>query len=314
MATVEAVARHVAGVTMTEDDLLLIGTWINERWKELAGTTTLKTLRRTGELRTQPVVSDGTVAVTDDSVTVVGAGTAWTSGLAGASIRLGSVWFVIAQVISATELRLAVPYVGETGTGVGYHIVRTAYRLDPEARELGVFWHQRLRRPLGTSSEIGMSYSIPARFQVSNVPAYATEKEPDIDGVRRVEIYPYTRRAELINYLYWVRPMDLDFKDELPAFIDIEAFREGVMVDVLRNRMFKAMMDKDMRAAEIYRNDYRAQETRWMRDHRQRVIKKDSGAADREFFLFNSRNHPMGWGGDTEVINDAWGQVWFGRV
>lgn len=313
MATVEDVARHVAGVTQQDADMLLLATWINQRWKELAATTTLKSLRVTGEFATVPVLNEGTVDVTRDSVEVTGTGTPWTSHLVGRVFRANTNFYTIEQVLTPTRLILAAPYAEDTGSGNGYHIVQNAYRLAEDARELGQFWHQRLRRPLGTSSETGMGFALSSRFQISQVPAFVAEQTPDIDGVRRVEIYPYTRRSDLINYIYWRKPPDLDFKDELPAFIDVEAFREGVMVDVLRNAMWKASEAGEHRKAELLRNDYRAQETKWKNDHRHRVIKKDSGASDREFLLLNSRNHPTGVGATADVIDDAWSQVWYGR-
>ena len=314
MATVEGVARHIAGVTANEDDLLLVGNWINERWKEIGGTTTLKTLRRYGELVTTPVLEDGTVAVTRGDRQVTGSGTSWTPELEGRQLRVQTNWYNIEQVLSATALVLEVPYAEDTqSAGAGYDIIQRQYALDPEAREIGMFWHQRLRRPLSRSSEAGLEFAIPNRFTVANVPAFVAETEPRKDGVRQVEIYPYTRREELINYLYWMAPPDLDFKDQLPAFIDTEAFREGVMIDVMRNAMFRAINDNELRKAEILRNDYRAQETRWLNTHKLRVIKKDSGAIDSEILLLNSRNHPTGVGADTIIIDNAFDQVWFGR-
>ena len=314
MATVEDVCRHVAGVTATEGDLLLVSTWVNARWKELAGTTTLKTLRATGDLVTVPVIIDGSVMITTGDTLVSGTGTSWDSTLIGRRFRTAaSQWYTIVTVPQTNRLVLDRPYLEASGTTLGYFIIQPFYRLDPEARELGTFWHPRLRRPLSVSSEGGMGFALSSRFQISNVPAFVTEQEPDEDGVRRVEIYRYSRTAELIKYLYWKRPQNLGYKDELPAFIDVEAFREGVMVDVLRNAMWRATEEGDLRKAEIFRNDYRSQETRWMRDHKHRVIKKDSGAADEEFLLLNSRNHPTGVGADVDVIDDAWSQVWYGR-
>lgn len=314
MATVEEISRHVAGVTASEDDLLLVATWVNQRWKEIGNTTTLKTLRRKGELVTQPVVEDGTVAVTRGSPIIVGTGTPWTSQLEGLSIRVVTNWYEIAQVTSATEIILASDYAENTqGSGAGYSIVNRRYRLDSEARQLGFFTHMRLRRMLSLSSEQGLDFVIPSRFSIANVPSFVAEVEPDENDVKQVEIYPYTRREELIHYIYWKEPPDLDYKDRLPSFIDIEAFREGVMVDVMRNAMFKAINNDELRKAEILRNDYRSQETRWMRDHKHRVIKQDSGAADHEFLLLNSRNHPTGVGSDTIVIDNAFDQVWYGR-
>lgn len=314
MATVEDLARHIAGVTVTEDDLLLIATWANQRWKEIANTMTLKTLRRKGELVTQPVVDDGTVSVVRGSNVVSGTGTTWDSTLAGLSLRVMTNWYEIAAVTSSTELLLVSDYAEDTsGAGAGYDIINRRYRLEPDARKLGMFVHMRLRRPLSLSSEQGMDFVIPSRFSIANVPAFVAEVEPDLDGTKRVEIYPYTRRSELIHYIYWKEPYDLGLKDQLPAFIDLEAFREGVMVDVMRNQMFRAANEGELRLAELMRNDYRAQETRWLNIHRERVIKQDSGAADQEFLLLNSRNHPTGVGSDSMIIDNAFDQVWYGR-
>lgn len=312
MATVEDVCRHIAGVTATEEDLLLIGTWVNQRWKELANTTLLKHLRGKGELVTQPVIENGTVAVTRGSPMIVGTGTTWDSKLEGLSIRVVANWYEIAQVTSPTEMTLVSIYAENSATGAGYKIINRRYRLRPDARQLGFFMHMRLRRPLELSSEQGLDFVLPSRFQISSNPTYIAEVEPDVDGVKRVEIYPYTRREELIHYIYWREPDKLEFEDQLPAFIDVEAFREGVMVDVMRNAMFRALNANDPRKAELLRNDYRSQETRWMRDHRPRVIKQDSGAADQEFLLLNSRNHPTGHVYDG-LIQNAFDQVWYGR-
>ena len=71
-----------------------------------------------------PVATSGTVAVTKDSTTVEGTGTAWASHLAGLDFQLGEeeTVYTISSVESATRLTLERPYPVESVTGIGYRI------------------------------------------------------------------------------------------------------------------------------------------------------------------------------------------------
>lgn len=65
----------------------------------------------------------GTVAVTNGSATVTGSGTAWLSNLQpgdGFTTPTTGVAYDIAQVVSATELKLSAPYAGASGSGLAY--------------------------------------------------------------------------------------------------------------------------------------------------------------------------------------------------
>lgn len=314
MATVEEVARHCAGITGTNDDLLLIATWVNQRWKEVANHNTLRELRRTGELNTQGVYSTGTVSVTRGSHTVSGTGTGWTNALIGQYFRTRAVWHRIIAVPSATTLTLASEFSDVTVSDGGYKIAQREYRLAPNIRKLSPVWvHMRLRRPLQLVSREGIDMMIPSRYSTNDVPQYVNEVEPDVDGVKRVEIYPYTNSVELIGYVYWREPYDLGLHDQLPAFIDIESFREGVMVDVMRHKMFMLMEDGKERASELMRNEYQAAMTRWQNTHRVRVLSQDDALDDLEFTVSRTGRKPT-WGhGDREVIADAYSQVWYGN-
>lgn len=306
---VEDVARHIAALTVTEEDVMLIGTWIDARWKELANAGQLRDLRRKGELYVEPPYTTGTVAATRGSRTVTGTGTAWSGELAGRYLRVKTVWHEIAAVASATSLELVSPYDDPDISEAGYNIIKRRHRLQPDVRKLGIFMHMRLRRPLHTVSEQGLDLSIPSRHSINSVPRWVAEVEADVDGVKRVEIYPNSNRPETIHYIYWIEPYTLGFDDPMPGFIDVEAMREGVMVDVLRYKMHKAMDAQQYEAAAIYRNEYRAQETRWLNIHRVRLLSQEQGTDDQEFILSREGAHPAYE--TDQVIDDAYKAVWY---
>lgn len=310
MPTVEQLARHIAGITNSNEDLLLIGNWINARWKELANTSTLRALRRVGELRVAAVEATGTVAVTQGSKTVTGTGTAFDTTHAGQEIVIRNTFYRIATVASSTSLTLVNEYAGDTQTGANFHIVNRAHRLDKGIRKLGTFVHMRTRRALEVSSRDGLDLAAPSRFAMASVPHWVSEATPDVDGVKRVEIYPYSSREEIYHYVYWAEPQDLGFDDPLPSFIDEEAFREGVMVDVYRNKMFRAADEGKENLTAFWRNEFRAQETRWLNTHKVRVMGQDDAMDDLEFILTTSRAHPR-FGGTNFAITDAYAEIWF---
>lgn len=167
----------------------------------------------------------------------------------------------------------------------------------------------RLRRPLQTVSRTGLDLVIPSRFAINSVPKWVAEMEPTAEGIRQVEIYPFSRQTETIHYIYWEEPKDLGFKDPFPGFVDVEALREGVLIDVYRNKMAKAMDDGRSDAAALWRNEYRAQETSWRNTHRVRVLSQDDGADDLEFILEREPGHPTRE--SDRIIDDAFDQVWF---
>ena len=65
------------------------------------------------------------------------------------------------------------------------------------------------------------------------------------------------------------------------------------------------------REAELMRNEFRSQETRWMRDHKHRLLGQEDALDDLEFILTKTRAHPSTRGGDNRIIDDAFDQVFY---
>lgn len=306
---VEEVARAVAGVVGSDNDLLLVGQWVSQRWQELANNSTLRALRKIGELTIEGPETTGTVAATQGSKTVTGTGTAFAGQHVGMHIEIKNVWYEIANVASATSLTLQSEYAEDTVTGASFHIVQRRHRLADDARKLGTFVHMRLKQPLHAVSQIGLDMFIPSRFETNSVPRYVAEMSPDTDGTRRVEIYPFSSQQEIIHYMYWAKPTPLGFYDYIPGDIDTEALREGVLVDVYRNMANKFAQSGNLEQAAYYRNEYRSQETTWRNIHKQRLYQLDDGMDDLEFILMKNPAHPRRL--EDRVIDNAYDQVWY---
>lgn len=70
----------------------------------------------------QNTYTTGTVAVSNNSTTVTGSGTTWTSAMIGRSIIISGIWFVITNVSSTTSLTIEAPFDSPTVSGVNYVI------------------------------------------------------------------------------------------------------------------------------------------------------------------------------------------------
>lgn len=305
--TVEDIARHVAGLASLDVDLQLVGTWVSSRWAECAASATLRALRKVGELVIPAPYTTGTVTITRGSKTVTGSGTTFTDSHVGQHIRIATSWYEIGQFTSATSLQLKSDFAEDDVAAGGFTIVQRRHTLNSNARHLGQFVHMRHRRPLTVSSLEGLDRTDTSRYSINSYPRYVAEVELGDNMERRVEIYPFSSTSELIHYIYWADPPTLGFKSYIPGLGNEESLREGVMVDVYRHLMFKALNAGSVDQAAFLRNEFRAQETRWLSIHRTRVISQDAGLDDDEFILERGPAHPLEENRDIRTARD---QVW----
>lgn len=292
MATVADVARNVASLLQIDENLLLIGTWVSYRWQEVAHSHTLRVLRRVGELTTVAPEVAGTVTVNEGSRVVAGSGTAFSQAHVGRHFRTNGAWHQIESVQMNDQIMLVSPYAGADQVGADYSIVKRYYEVDPATRHLGTFTNQERRVTLDPVSVDGLDLSLPGRYSVGDNPQWVAELHPDEERRRRVEIYPYPKSIQLIHYLYWIEAPVLEFNDPLPPQIDVEALTEGVMIDAMRYMMGKEARKGNVEMTAFWRNEYRAQETRW-REHRTRILSQDAGSNDLEIILSQGRAHPQ---------------------
>lgn len=266
MPTVEDVARSALGSVDSDAGLVLVSRWVNERYRELTTRTRFRHLRRLGEVTLPEPVDDGAITATRGSKIVTGdatAQTAWANtDLVGRFLRVRTSWYKIVDQ-KAASIVLASEFGEETATAAAYKIYKQHHRLDPRARQLGSFVHMRRRKALDVISQIELDIASPHRHLVTSGPTTVTDFGVDPDGARIVEFYPYSDKVESIRYTYWEMSPELKPHEAMPEVVDVGSLKVGVLCDIYRYEMSKALKKGDFNGAGIWRNELRTQLTEW---------------------------------------------------
>lgn len=271
--TVEEVTRGVLAALNSSAGLLLTAKWVSDRYTRLAAKGRLRHLREVGELVVPAEIIAGTVTLTRGSAIVTGDATAraaWTPDVVGRSLRARTTWYEIAALTTDGELRLRSPFAETTVTAGAYKIVQRFSPLDERARWLGdVIVSMRTRRPLEPVSLEALDLEAPSRPSVYGSAATqwadAGRRVIGEKSLRVVELYPYSTGAELYHYILYPVAPELRFDDEVPLEVDPHVLHEGALIDAMRYEMARAAQKGDVNGAALWRNEYRAQETRWER-------------------------------------------------
>lgn len=269
--SVDDVARSALSSLDTDAGLLRAVGWASDRFRELTTKIRLRCMRRIGEISLPATINTGAVTIARGASLITGNAAAqavWSPDLIGRHIRIRVVWYEIAgvtRVSGVTSLQLASPFSEASVTAVAYKIIQRRVRLSPQAKQLGKFVHMRFRREIDQISQTQLDIIEPDRL-ITNAagPWYVSELGADpTDGVRVVEFHPYPTQAETVHYIYWEEPPVLRPGDLLPNGIDQYALREGVLIDLMRYEMSKALNAGKVEIGATWRNDYRSQVTQW---------------------------------------------------
>jgi hypothetical protein len=286
MPTIEDVARKAVAAVGADTSYTLVADWVTERYRELANRVgRMRHLRRVGQVQVPAPITAGTVTATLGSRVITGNSTAqaaWSPDVRGRWIRVSVAWYRVAEW-SASGLLLDTPYTEHTASAVSYNLVSRYVTLDKRARHFTSFTHPRRRLPLQLVPYEWLMESYPNRQNVGPGPMFVAEvpTELTLDGAecKTVEIYPYSSSPETLNYLYWIEPPRLEPGDQLPQGVDEHILKEGVLIDVMRYEMAKALRMGQMEVAATWRNDYRAQRSVW-EDKIKEAIRADRGPDD----------------------------------
>lgn len=287
----EDVAREALAAVNGQANLLLVAQWAASRFQEVASQYRLRHLRRVGEVIVPGAVTAGVATATRGSSTVVGDATARTAWAAikaeldagRRAFRGALAWYGVAGLDAAGDLRLATDYAEETTSVAGYHLVVRYVRLADDVRFITAVGHPRLSRPLRDASLTRFADLDPQRRRVG-VPELWVETTPDPGGERRIEVYPYCALAEQLVYLYYPNPPRLGMQDGLPPGIDGALLKDGVLVDLFRWESAAAARAGNVELAGYWRNEARAQETKWGRTMGL-IAAADQGADDMDMLL-----------------------------
>lgn len=297
---VDDVARSTISAVGSNAGLLQAIRWTSDRYRQLANRGKLRALRRVAQITIPAAIEsggadgavDGGVATfTRDSDVVTGDATAqatWSSlgdQIVGRYIRYRRVWYKVVNVEpvpASTEVRLRLEntVTEPDSDDTAYKLVQRHTRMPSDARFFGRFVQQRLWRPLSLVSISELDLMHPERLFVAGTgPELCAEIGVGEDGQRLMEFYPYPHQAESILFTYYIKSPDLKPGDALPEELDVESLKAGVLIDVYRFEMAKALRENKVEVAAVWRNELRAQEKTW-EDRLQELMRVDRATED----------------------------------
>jgi len=304
--TCEDVARAAGAALNIDVAIILQEQWVSERYANIASRTTLRALHRTAELTVPALVSAGTVSILNGSDIVTGDATAvaaWDATLVGRFLQLQTAWYEIAGVVNQT-LELVGTYTEDDVTVGSYRIVQRYFPLADDARTLGDFVLSQRRLRIGKMSLADLDYVAPYRQHFGYGPVTVVDFGSDAQGRKVVELYPYPQTAQQVRYDYWAHPPRLELTDPIPGSVDLHMLKEGVLIDCMRFLAARAMQAGDAAGAGFWRNESRAQETRW-EDFVKQAILNDRGLDDIETRMRSSLGPISG----TDILT-SFDEIW----
>lgn len=195
-------------------DLELLTGWMQAAYHELLDGREWPGLDAEGVLETTGVHRAGTVTLTLGSVTVTGAGTAFTAAMTGRRFRLrgivasyGFTW------VSATAGTLDRPWAGEDGTGLAYELFQDTYRLPEDLKTLTQVANPRVAGAMERwtpaaflwLTAAGPAYGEPIRWGL------APDTDEETPPVRhQVRVYPAPERDGTLLLRYQRAPFGFD--------------------------------------------------------------------------------------------------------
>lgn len=294
MSTLENVARQVIAAVDTDAGYLLAAQWINSRFQQIATRVRLRSLRAVGLVTVQAPIIAGLATFTRDSKYVLGDATAtaaWGSFLSqGWWVRGRNVWYEVldVEVIAGIgRLTLSANFGEDSLTAGAYTLYQRFVPLAKDCQSIGKnFLNLRRRIPIQFRTQEEMDSIDPGRRFVRGWgPILVCEAPISAAGVRQVEFYPEPATSETYGYLYWKKAGQLQLTDEIPYFIPEYVLKEGALVDLYRYQASKAANKGQVDQAGYWRNEARAQETKWDNDHWREAVMADRAEHESTFIL-----------------------------
>jgi hypothetical protein len=314
--TVEDVVNAVLAAVECDAGPELVATWVSERYRELTNRTRCRHLLRFTDLVMPAAVIDGLVTVTAGSPVLVGdtdARAAWAAlgtAIVGRHIRLANQrhWYRISGTTGDGDLIVTVPFApmpDAPSDPIGYTLVQRWLPLPPDVRHVGIVRHPRLSDPLEEIAHQELDLAMPGRVLVADIPKFWAETEPQEDGTKRLEVYPYAKTDQILAVSYYAVPPTLALKSSLPSGIDLHVLKAGALVDVYRWEMAKALKANQPETAATWRNEMNSATTRW--DEKIKEAIKAERVSETATFWAPTGGFPSG--GD-HMIRDARDLVW----
>jgi len=316
MATLETIATQVVAAIGGDIGYPLVAEWVRARYQQLATRVKLKHLRQLGQVNiAAPVtVVDITAVRGGDTLASITAGVE--PSLLGKQsngwfVRVSTVWYEVVDygftVAGTIYIKLKQPFAEESVTGGTCTLIQRYVKLDASAVQTGTSWvHARRRRPVTRTTMEKLNTIAAFRPLINSGGPEWVADGPEIEGRRTVETYPYSTTSEALFYVYWKDVPSISITEELPSSVKEYAMKEGALIDCYRYLMNQYLKKSLVDVAGFYRNEMRAQETKWD-DYLMELIQADQGEDDGQFILRMLGNAPAI--GDIRTARDlVWGR------
>ena len=246
MATFGVTARRVIveakldSVVPAVTPEFVVNAWLTSRYQTVLSQLGFGSINKQSNavINTTEAYSDGTVAITQGSTTVIGTDTVFAAGHEGMQIVFGNsnIWYEIADVVSPTELTLDAAVVDSDNDEIGFQIAQHRYEVDSSLRwiiDLKLMGRYSLTK---LSSEKADDL-FPSRMWRASLPqCWWPLGWNESNGNRIIEIFPPASipyRLEATGYLNLTEPA-LGTSPH-PA-VSERILIEGAMTDALRYR------------------------------------------------------------------------------
>lgn len=294
MPTLETIARQVVAAVDSDAGYLLAAQWIQGRYEQIATRVKLRHLRKVGLVTVPAPITTGLATFTRDSPYVTGDATAtaaWGSLLKnGWWIRTRNVWYEIIDyelLAGVGRLTLAAKFGEDSVTAGAYVLYQRFVELAADCQFVGrKFLNLRRRTEIQYKTMDEIDHVDPSRRLARGWgPIVACEAPLSAQNRRQVEFYPEPSTSETYGYLYWRFPTVMQLSDSIPPLIPGYVLREGALIDLYRYKAGKAADKQDVNTAGYWRNEARAQETKWDDERWREAIMADKADDETTFIL-----------------------------
>lgn len=207
---------------------------VNSAYSRALARETWSGLRKQSEFVIPAPYTTGTVTVTQNSTTVTGAGTAWTSALVNHQFFLaGAPFYTVGTVTSTTTLELDRVYAGATASGQTYSIQYLYLRCpsDFESFTSVVDYTENWRLWLDITQEKLNAWD--AQRTESGSPWILAPAPRASDDTVRYEIWPRPSAARQLSFWYTKKPALLNANSDKPIFpIRGDVLRWGALAEI----------------------------------------------------------------------------------
>ena len=203
-------------VAIDDDDVkITVKQAINDSQDEIVGAHNFSWLYGRSSFITSSPYKSGTVSVTNDSATVTGTGTTFTSAMVGRKFRCGSATYIILTFTSTTEIVLETAYAGTTDTAATYKIYQDEYSLASDCEDVLSCYQEDNPKKLVKKPIDWIDEHYPKRDSFG-YPYWYSDIGVDSSGYNKVALYPVPNQSKNIYYRYRKRATVLSATTDVP--------------------------------------------------------------------------------------------------